>query len=908
MLVRLFITLYLVSFILVSSSATHNRAGEITYRQIADLTLVITITTYTKASSTAADRDTLELFFGDGNSRRVGRSNGPNNRGELLGNDIKKNIYTTTYTYSGPGTYIISMTDPNRNGGILNLNFPSSENIQFHLETTVTFLNPLFEGFNSSPVLLNPPIQIGCVGQPFIHNPNAFDPDFDSLSYHLIVPLQDRNVNVPNYQFPNEINPGANNTIRLDSRTGDFIWTSPQRAGEYNITYIIREFRNGRLIGTVIRDLQILIRECENRPPRIDAIDSICVIAGETIEIPIVGTDPDAGQRIKMEANGGPFEFDHQPAMLLVAGGYQNPPLTGTLVWQTDCTHISSGYYNVIIKVEDNFFGDNGLSTLKTIRIKVTGPDVNNPLAENRSDLIHLLWDFPYTCDNTDLFNGFSIYRRNSSNNFLKDTCFPTMEGKGYTLIANGQQQTEDQKYIFIDQNAERGRIYCYRIVPEFARRTTAGFPINRSEGLPSKEICIQLNRDIPFLVQNSVLQTDPQNGEIILKWAKPYLLDFDTLQVPGPYTFTISRGQGINPSIFEPLPGATFTSPSFAALTDTIYTDTIDLNTKDFAYSYRISFFVENDRLYGISLPASSVFLNIKSSDRRNTLTWQASTPWENYQYKIFLFNESTSQFELIGETRNKEFTHRRLENGVKYCYKIETEGTYGVPDIDNPIFNFSQEICGVPIDTVPPCVPVLNVNNDCDLIDELSGAESLVNRLTWTDVRRLCEDSDDLTAYNIYYKKFLDDPFELIATITALNDTTYLHSDEERGLAGCYAVSAIDINGNESELSNIICMDNCPIYLLPNTFTPNGDGFNDLFVPRALRFINSVEFKVFNKWGNLVFETSDPMINWDGKNLKGQHLAEGSYYYTCTIFEEMLDGSTQQNRIRTGFIELIR
>ena len=55
-------------------------------------------------------------------------------------------------------------------------------------------------------------------------------------------------------------------------------------------------------------------------------------------------------------------------------------------------------------------------------------------------------------------------------------------------------------------------------------------------------------------------------------------------------------------------------------------------------------------------------------------------------------------------------------------------------------------------------------------------------------------------------------------------------------------------------------LCVGNCPSYTLPNTFTPSSKPF-------PFRFIDRVEFSVFNLWGALGFETSDPALNWDGK-----------------------------------------
>lgn len=197
----LILGLLLILF-LPQSWATHNRAGEISVEQVGDctssLTVKATIVTYTKASSVRADRDSLTICWGDGNCDRVGRLNGPGNppQGELLENDTKVNIYIAFHTFPARGTYAISMTDPNRNGGILNVNFPNSEQIKFHIQTTYTIPNPQFQGCNNTPILLQPPIDIGCVGETFTHNPNAYDADGDSLSYEFIVPKQEVGLDV----------------------------------------------------------------------------------------------------------------------------------------------------------------------------------------------------------------------------------------------------------------------------------------------------------------------------------------------------------------------------------------------------------------------------------------------------------------------------------------------------------------------------------------------------------------------------------------------------------------------------------------------------------------------------------------------------------------------------------------
>ena len=194
------------------SFATHNRAGEITYRQISDLTFEITITTFTYTLS-AADRNSLEVNWGD-NTLSVA----PRIEEVYLPNFYKRNKYVTTHTYPGPGIYQIVVQDPNRNYGVVNI--PNSVNVVFSIKTTL-MINPAI-GYNNTPVLLNPPIDKAALNHIFVHNPSAFDYDGDSLSYSLTVCTKEDGLSIENYTFP-----PASDTLYVDPVTGDLIWDSP---------------------------------------------------------------------------------------------------------------------------------------------------------------------------------------------------------------------------------------------------------------------------------------------------------------------------------------------------------------------------------------------------------------------------------------------------------------------------------------------------------------------------------------------------------------------------------------------------------------------------------------------------------------------------------------------------------
>lgn len=914
---------FLIAFAGVTSLfATHYRAGEISIRQVGDctesLTIEASVVTYTKASRIQVDRDSVTVCWGDGVCERVGRVNGPGNpaQGVILENDTKVNIYRGLHTYLSRGSYVISMTDQNRNGGILNVNPPNSDQISFHIETRYTFTNPQFQGCNNTPVLVQAPVDVGCVGKVFTHNPAAVDEDNDSLSFHFAIPQQDVRVDVPNYTFPNQISAGPDNQLTIDERKGDIVWDAPQRAGEYNLAIIIVEYRNGIPIDTVFRDMQILVNACDNEPPLIQtSVEEICVVAGAFVEIEVNAVAPlfETEQKVKLTASGGPFEEPVSPATFEPNPGFfEEDPVTKFLRWQTTCEHISDQYYTVVIRAVDDFFGNSsGLATLKSIRIKVVGPPPEDVTLTSTLGNTLVTWDLPYQCDNAldNFFQGFTVWRREGSNSFPLDTCEPGLDGKGYTQLTPFPIRTmTDNRYSYLDETVEPGKSYCYRVLAVFAQTTAGGlYSYNPVESLPSEEACLQANRDVPLITNVDVETTSSTDGTIKVCWSKPDAADLDTLTNPGPYVYEVLRadGQTNQETDFQTI-GIQFTSASFALANDTCFTD-VGLNTNDQAYSYRINFYVEEDRFAGVTQGASSIFLGIAPTNQANQLSWSALVPWDNYQYVIYRQN-TAGTFDSIATVADLSYRDEGLENGVSYCYKIKGVGTYGIDDIVDPIINFSQEVCAIPVDNEPPCAPILSVSNVCDSGFDCKNEAELVNTLQWESPATLCPaEGADVQTYDLYYAINEESEFSLIASIDDPSVINFEHKTE-KGLAGCYKMVARDTLGNTSPFSNTVCVDNCPFYQLPNTFTPNGDGQNDVFTPFPYCFITSVQFKAFNRWGQLVYETTDPAINWNGNNLANQPLASGTYYYTCSVFENRFSSVEQAPLILSGFIELVR
>lgn len=120
----------------------------------------------------------------------------------------------------------------------------------------------------------------------------------------------------------------------------------------------------------------------------------------------------------------------------------------------------------------------------------------------------------------------------------------------------------------------------------------------------------------------------------------------------------------------------------------------------------------------------------------------------------------------------------------------------------------------------------------------------------------------------------------------------------------AGNYNIIASDVTGCQKTFKTNVRKVNCSgcETRMPTAFTPNGDGLNDLFRPKFNCSVQAIEFTIFNKWGQKIFESRDVNKGWDG-TYEGTKLTTGAYVY-------MLRYTTAANitKIAKGMILLIR
>ena len=238
-------------------------------------------------------------------------------------------------------------------------------------------------------------------------------------------------------------------------------------------------------------------------------------------------------------------------------------------------------------------------------------------------------------------------------------------------------------------------------------------------------------------------------------------------------------------------------------------------------------------------------------------------------YRYKtIFLRADAGSNdFKEIATKENTlTFTDANVKTSDQsYCYKIQYENA-----------------CGNRSEPTPPVCSVL--------LESKTGI-----KINWTS------ELPFLVPVKNYVLQIFDESGTLVFESDQAGNTSYAPDLNDSQQLFRYRILAYaDRNAALSYSNYFTFLRNAQIYT-PDTFTPNNDNINDVFLVKGL-FITKFNLTVFNRWGNRLFTSESQQIGWDG-TINGQPAAEDTYIYKI----EVVDALGQQF-FKSGKVLLLR
>jgi hypothetical protein len=290
---------------------------------------------------------------------------------------LQQYIYTGIITLQQCTDWVFSFAECCRNSAITNSTTPDSYDL--YVEAT---LNNVLAPNNSSPDFSNPPVPFICANQPFSYNDGVVDINGNTLVYSLVNPRTDASTNVP---YAGGFSPSypisSTGPFNFNTTNGQMSFT-PNATQQGIVTVKVTEYNSsGQVIGTVIRDMQLIVINCSNTPPVVTAPINVTggtyntttklftVCPGSALSFQISGSDADVGQIVSI----GSSNLSNLPGGNATLTSTGSNPKTATFTWTPPVGTIGS--YSIAFEIRDNACPINSVQTIG-FRIDVIGVDI----------------------------------------------------------------------------------------------------------------------------------------------------------------------------------------------------------------------------------------------------------------------------------------------------------------------------------------------------------------------------------------------------------------------------------------------------------------------------------------------------------------------------------------------------
>lgn len=772
--------------------------------------------------------------------------------------------YTIAYQRCCRGPNITNLLNPDDTGFTLACRIPGLETNNWQ---------------NSSPRFVNYPPLLLCNNEDLVFDHSATDPDGDELVYSLITPnsgassFNPQPIPAPPPAYPpvqwaggftaqNPLGPGA--TINIDQQTG-LLTASPQMLGLFVVGVRVQEKRNGVVINETVRDFLFRVFNCQLQleailPLQQDLPGYVNQCQGLFVQF------------ANNSYGGTNYAWDF---------GVQGTSTDVSTQFAPSFTYPSPGNYQAMLVVNP------GWPCTDTAYIDIY---VNNPLTASftSNDSLCIFgnsFDFVGTSSGppTTEYNWYFGQQAN-----IQSTTGQTVNGVQFSITGDipitmtavdGLCQAEftDSIYIFPEPIAEivlPPNIEC------------EGLTIQFDENSQNAN-----NYQWDFGGTGSSTSQTPQH----------------TFPSPGTYDVTL-------------IAGSTNTCKDTVTESITLYEDLIvSFTTQDsmcvtnnsFDFDGTVSGPIGSSFIYNFGPNASiqnSTDVDVSgvnfntTGDVTVTLTGSFMSCTETYTQHIYLYRTPSIDFGLEPGRQCSPFLAQFIdmsdaETSIAYQWDFG-DGTISTQQNPSHLY-----------DVVGNYPVTLTISTAAGCIDTLTLLQGDLINVRPTPVAGFDVDPDYTDICNSVIT-FIDESQDATKYTYIYGDgTEYSGPDSPAHLyltAGThYPVQIVENEWGCSDTTlGQLFIEPFNLYI-PNTFTPDGDEFNNVFQPQAYLDIFEWNMKIYNRWGELIFETDDFDTGWDGTLANGRYAQDGLYIYK--IDYETCEPN-QPNYQITGHVNLLR
>jgi gliding motility-associated-like protein len=888
----LFFTLLIFSF---SLRASHIVGGDIYYDYLGGNNYRFYITIYRDCASTgAAFDDPLPLaVYTNGSSSPIQQISVPFPGSVILpvtfnnpcgtapgGVCIEKAVYiavislppiqggyTITYQRCCRGPAISNLSSPDNTGLTLTTNVPGSE-------TGATQ--------NSSPRFTNYPPLLLCNNDELIFDHSATDPDGDQLVYSLVIPFSGADAVTPapipappppyfpvtwatGYTTTTPL--GASSPISINSSTG-LLTATPNALGLFVVGIRVQEYRNGVLIGQTIRDFLFRVLNCNitlsaQLPIQEDLASFVSYCQGLTVNF-------------ENNSYGGTvYQWDF---------GVNGISTDVSSTFEPSYTYPAPGTYQATLVVNP------GEPCTDTARMTVT---VNNEfsvsfttqdsvcIVGNSLDFVSqtvggaassYAWDFGPNAStssastqnvnnvsfNTSGFIPITLEAENSScTATFTDSIYIFSEPTASIILPVGYEC--DGLTVSFGNNSSNAAIYQWDFGVTNSTMDTSSsvlptytFPAGGTYNVTligsSNGVCVDTTEE--QITVNELLTISFTHNDSICITDNSFWFD-GTMTGPSftQYEWDFGPSASIQTSPDLDVNNVVFDSPGDHTITLTAWFDNCYETATSSIFIYRVPTidFVDVPGLRCV--PATVQFQNLSQADSPLYYTWT--------------FGDGDSSF-----SANPVHVYDAVGS---YSVGLEVYTTEGCIDT---LYLLKQDYI-----TIHPS-PVSKFSIDPAITDICNAA------ITFTD------QSQGATEFFYWF----DD------STSFTTEQFPVHNYQSSGTLWPYQIATNEFGCKDTSFQKLI-VEPFSIYL-PNTFTPDGNEFNNEFNGLFGLEVFGWELNIYNKWGQLLYQTTDPAYGWDG-SYQDRLMQEGTYTY---VLKYISCDQPEYWQILTGHVNLLR